>query len=129
MAAKHKNRNTPAPAAPQAPQAPAAAPAAAPAPVAATPVNTALAVVYTTGKPYNVRPGTAQSNARSWGALQEVLQAGNGQATMGQLQQAVAPYNHVPFVQYCIRRGWLTAYVAPQASAPAQASAPSTHAA
>lgn len=111
--AKHTNKPTQAPAAATTPpaQAPAtqAAPAAAP---SAAPVNAALAVVYTAGKPYNVRQGTAQSNARSWQALQAVLAAGNGQATMAQLQAAVAPFNHVPFVQYCVRRGWLTPYVA-----------------
>lgn len=99
-------------------QAPAAAPAAPAAPSAA-PVNPALAVVYTAGKAYNVRPGTAQSNARSWQAIQAVLAANQGQATMAQLQAAVAPYNHVPFVQYTIRRGWLVPYVAPAATATA----------
>jgi hypothetical protein len=108
---------------PQAPQAPAqgtqapAAPAQAPAtPANATPVNSALAVVYKAGKVYNVRPGTAQANDRTWQALQAVLQANGGQATRAQLQAAAAPYNHVPFVGYCIRRGWL-APVGAQASA------------
>ncbi len=102
-------------------QAPAAATQAAPAPASAAPVNPALAVVYTTGKAYNVRPGTAQSNARSWQAIQAVLAANGGQATMAQLQAAVAPFNHVPFVQYTVRRGWLVPYVAPVATASAPA--------
>ena len=89
------------------------------APVTAAPVNSALAVVYGAGKPYNVRQGTAQANDRSWQAIQAVLQANNGQATRAEIQAAVAAFNHVPFVGYCIRRGWLT---------PVQA-APSTQAA
>ncbi len=112
-----KNRNTK-PATPaQAAQGAAQGTQQAPATTAnAAPVNAALAVVYTAGKPYNVRNGTAQDNARSWSAVQEVLQANNGQATMGQLQAAVAPFNHVPFVQYAIRRGWLAPVASTQAA-------------
>jgi hypothetical protein len=102
--AKHNKR---APQAPQATQAPAATTTPATAPASAAPVNSALAVVYKAGKPYNVRPGTAQANDRTWAALQAVLQANNGQATRADLQAAAAPFNHVPFVGYCIRRGWL----------------------
>ena len=105
--AKHTTRTTAA----QAPTNTQAAPA------SAAPVNAALAVVYKAGKPYNVRQGTAQANDRSWQALQATLAAGNGQATMAQLQAAVAPYNHVPFVQYCVRRGWLAPAVASTAAA------------
>lgn len=84
----------------QAPQAPAA-------PATAAPVNSALAVVLQAGKAYNVRPGTAQANDRSWQAIQACLATNGGQATRAQLQQAVAPYNHGPFVGYVIRRGYL----------------------
>lgn len=91
----------PAPAAPQAAQ------PATPAATSAAPVNSALAVLLQAGKPYNVRTGTAQANDRSWQAIQAVLAANGGQATREQVQAAVAPYNHVPFVGYCIRRGWL----------------------
>lgn len=73
----------------------------------AAPTNAALQVVYKAGKPYNVRNGTAQDNSRSWQAIQAVLQAQGGQASRAEIQQAVAPYNHVPFVGYAIRRGWL----------------------
>lgn len=91
------------------------------APVAATPVNSALAVVYAAGKPYNVRTGTAQANDRSWQAIQAVLAEKGGQATRGDIQAAVAPFNHVPFVGYCIRRGWLAPVQAPAPSTPAAA--------
>lgn len=94
----------------------------APAATTAAPVNTALSVVYAVGKAYNVRPGTAQDNARSWAAIQGVLQAKGGQATRADLVAAVTPFNHAPFVQYAIRRGYL---VVAQATAPA----PSTQAA
>lgn len=87
-------------------QAPATTTPAAPA-ANATPVNSALAVVYKAGKPYNVRPGTAQANDRSWQAIQAALQAAGGQCDRAALQKAVEPFNHVPFVGYCIRRGWL----------------------
>lgn len=100
--AKHKP--APAPQAPQAPAAPAAAPQA---PATAAPTNAALAVVYKAGKAYNVRAGTAQANDRTWQALQAVLAEKGGQATRADLQAAAAPFNHVPFVGYCIRRGWL----------------------
>lgn len=83
-----------------APTTPAAAPSAAP-------TNAALQVVYKAGKPYNVRPGTAQDNSRSWAAVQAVLQANGGQATRAEIQAAVAQFNHAPFVGYAIRRGWL----------------------
>lgn len=73
----------------------------------AAPTNPALQVVYKAGKPYNVRPGTAQDNARSWQAVQACLTANGGQATRAQLHACVAQYNHVPFVGYAIRRGWL----------------------
>lgn len=85
----------------------------------AAPVNAALAVVYAAGKPYNVRQGTAQANDRTWQALQAVLQANAGQATRQQLQAAAAPFNHVPFVGYCIRRGWLAPVTTPVANATA----------
>lgn len=93
---------------PKAPQAPVQPTTGTQAPASAAPVNSALAVAYKAGKPYNVRQGTAQANDRSWQAIQAALQAGNGQATRAEIQAAVAPYNHVPFVAYCIRRGWLT---------------------
>jgi hypothetical protein len=80
----------------------------APAAPTAAPVNAALAVAYKAGKPYNVRQGTAQANDRSWQAIQAVLQAAGGAATRAEIVAAVTPYNHVPFVGYCIRRGWLT---------------------
>ncbi len=74
----------------------------------AAPVNAAMHVIYKVGKPYNVRPGTQQDNARSWAKVQECLNANNGQATREQLTAAVTPFNHAPFVAYAIRRGWLT---------------------
>lgn len=107
-----KHSKTPASNAPQAPAASTTATAA--------PTNATLAVVYKAGKPYNVRAGTAQANDRTWQALQAVLQAGNGQATRADLQAAAAPFNHVPFVGYCIRRGWL---------APVASTAPASNAA
>ena len=99
-----------------APAAAQAAPAATATTPSAAPVNAALAVVYGNGKPYNVRAGTAQANDRSWQALQATLIANGGQATMAQLQDAVKPFNHVPFVQYCVRRGWLATATGPQAA-------------
>lgn len=102
--AKHTNKQHNAPS--NAPAAPAATPPAS-APATAAPVNSALAVVYKAGKPYNVRPGTAQANDRSWAAIQAALQAAGGQCDRAALQKAVEPFNHVPFVGYCIRRGWL----------------------
>lgn len=95
------NRTTTAPAAPQATTTtPATAPSAAP-------TNAALAVVYKVGKAYNVRPGTAQDNARSWAAVQAVLAEKGGAATRGDIVTAVQQFNHAPFVGYAIRRGWL----------------------
>mgnify|MGYP001567603719 CR=1 FL=1 len=105
MAKPNKAHTAPA-ATPAAPATPAAAPSAAP-------VNAALAVVYKAGKPYNVRPGTAQDNSRSWAAVQAVLQANGGQATRGQIVAAVQQFNHAPFVGYAIRRGWLAPAGAP----------------
>lgn len=105
--AKHSNKQNATPATPAAQPAPAAQAPAAPV-ASAAPVNAALAVIYKAGKPYNVRQGTAQANDRTWAALQEVLQASGGQATMGALVTAAEKFNHKPFVQYCIRRGWLT---------------------
>lgn len=74
----------------------------------AAPVNSAMQVLYKAGKPYNVRTGTAQDNARSWEALQKVLVEKGGQATRADLVAAVTEFNHAPFVGYAIRRGWLT---------------------
>lgn len=57
-------------------------------------------------QPYAPRPNTAQNNVHSWGLLQQHL-AKNGAQTQAQLQAVLKPVNHTPFVQYCIRRGWL----------------------
>jgi hypothetical protein len=73
----------------------------------AAPVNAANAVVYKAGKAYNVRNGTAQDNARSWEALQKVLNEKGGAATRADLVAAVTPFNHAPFIGYAIRRGYL----------------------
>jgi hypothetical protein len=101
----------------QAPQEPAQGTPPAPAATqGAAPVNAAMQVIYKAGKPYNVRPGTAQDNARSWDALQKVLTEKGGQATRADLVAAVTPFNHAPFVGYAIRRGWLTV-VAPATQA------------
>ena len=87
---------------------PKAAPAATPAPAAtAAPANSLLAQAYTLGKPYNVRPNTAQNNAASWQALQACIAANGGTATRAQLLAAMQPLNHAPMVGYAIRRGWL----------------------
>lgn len=103
--AKHTNKQHNAPQAAQAaPQAAQAAPATTP---SAAPVNTALAVVYKAGKPYNVRIGTAQDNARTWDAVQKCLTEKGGQCTRAELVAAVQQFNHAPFVAYAIRRGWL----------------------
>lgn len=102
----------------------AAAAAAQPAPVAAAPVaattNPLLAQVFTLqgAKAYNVRPNTGQDNARSWQAIQQCIQANGGQATRAQLNAAVAPFNHLPMVGYCIRRGWVVPVQAQPAAAP-----------
>lgn len=115
------NTQQPAPAQAAKPAAPAAPPAAPAAPPAnAAPTNSALTVVYAAGKAYNVRPGTAQDNSRSWQAIQACLQANGGTATRAQLHAAVSQYNHVPFVGYCIRRAWLV----PQAATPAPQAQP-----
>lgn len=103
MAKPNKPNQTPA----QTAQQPAAATQAPPAPQGAAPVNAANAVVYAAGKAYNVRPGTAQDNARSWDAIQAVLKEKGGQATRADLVAAVTPFNHIPFVGYAIRRGYL----------------------
>ncbi len=79
-----------------------------PAPATAAPTNSAMQVMYKAGKPYNVRPGTAQDNARSWAAIQAVLANKGGSATRADLTAAVTDFNHAPFVGYAIRRGWLT---------------------
>ena len=111
---------------PNAANAQAAAPAAttpAPAVQAAT-TNPLLAQVFTLAgaKAYNVRPSTAQDNARSWQAIQQCIQANGGQATRAQLNAAVAPFNHTPMVGYCIRRGWVVPVAAtPAPSTPAPA--------
>lgn len=104
MATKQKQHNA------SQPTAPASAPSAQPAapPANAAPTNAAMQVVYKAGKAYNVRTGTAQDNARSWQALQELLQSKGGQATRAELVAAVTQFNHAPFVGYAIRRGWLT---------------------
>lgn len=109
MATKQKQHNA------SQPTAPASAPSAQPAPAQpaappanAAPANAAMQVVYKAGKAYNVRTGTAQDNARSWQALQELLQSKGGQATRAELVAAVTQFNHAPFVGYAIRRGWLT---------------------
>lgn len=62
---------------------------------------------YKVGKPYAPRATTAQGNATTWAAIQAAMAANGGNCTMAQLQQAVAPYNHAPFIGYCLRRGWL----------------------
>ncbi len=85
--------------------------------VSAAPTNSALAVIYKAGKPYNVRPGTQQDNERSWKALQALLTDKGGQATRADLQAAVTQYNHVPFVAYAIRRGWLVPVASQQSAA------------
>lgn len=119
---KHKQTQKPAPKqdaapAPQPQQEPAGAAQPQPAPQAgAAPVNAAMQVVYKAGKPYNVRTGTAQDNARSWEAIQKVLQEKGGQASRADLVAAVTSYNHAPFVGYAIRRGWLMVATQPAAS-------------
>ena len=90
----------------KAPKAP-AAPAAPAAPVAPSTSNALLAAVYKVGKPYNVRPNTAQNNAASWQVLLNTITANGGSATRAQLVAALAPLNHAPMVGYAIRRGWL----------------------
>lgn len=77
------------------------------APVSAAPTNAALQVVYKAGKPYNVRPDTAQDNARTWDALSAKLSASGGQCTRADLVAVAQQFNHAPFVGYAIRRGWL----------------------
>jgi hypothetical protein len=67
-----------------------------------------MQVQYKLGKAYNVRPNTAQDNARSWQAIQQCIAANGGQATRAQLHAAVQQFNHVPMVGYAIRRQWLT---------------------
>lgn len=110
MATKHNKQHNAT--ATQTTQAPAQGTQPPAAPVAtAAPVNASMQVVYKAGKPYNVRPGTAQDNARSWEALQKVLTEKGGQATRADLVAAVTPFNHAPFVGYAIRRGWLTVAV------------------
>jgi hypothetical protein len=74
---------------------------------AAQPTNPLLQQVFTLGKPYNVRPNTAQNNAASWAAITAALQANGGKATRAELLAAMQPLNHAPMVGYAIRRGWL----------------------
>lgn len=85
-----------------------AKPSAPPAAPSAAPTNAALQVVYKAGKVYNVRPGTAQDNARSWSAIAAKLAESGGTCTRADLVQVVSQFNHAPFVGYAIRRGWLT---------------------
>jgi len=63
--------------------------------------------MYTLGKPYNVRPNTQRDNAAAWQLVQGALAAHGGQATLAQLQEALAAHNNTPFAMYCVRRGWL----------------------
>ena len=77
------------------------------APVVVPTTNPLLAQAYSAGKPYNVRPNTAADNSATWALLQGVLKAGGGTATRAELQAAALQRNHVSFVGYAIRRGWL----------------------
>lgn len=81
------------------------------APAAAAPqgtVNALLAQPLKVGKAYNVRPNTAQDNAATWQAICAALQAAPGNTlTRQQLHEVAAQRNHVPFVGYCMRRGYL----------------------
>lgn len=88
------------------PKTPATQAATTPATVPAT--NNLLAQPYKLGKPYNVRPNTAQDNAASWQLITACIAANGGTATRAQLLAAMAPRNHAPMVGYAIRRGWLT---------------------
>ena len=74
--------------------------------------NAPATVLYTAGKPYNVRPNTARNNAAVWQAIQAALAANGGTATMAQLTAACQPHNNTPFVGYCLRRGWLVQHKA-----------------
>lgn len=101
--------------------APAATTTAAPAQALAT--NPLLAQIFTLAgaKAYNVRPNTAQDNARSWQAIQDCIKQNGGQATRAQLLEAVKPFNHGPMVGYCIRRAWVVEV--PKVVAPAPSTA------
>lgn len=73
----------------------------------AAPQHAAMQVVYKAGKPYNVRPGTAQDNSRTWAALSAKLAENSGQCTRAELVAVAQQFNHAPFIGYAIRRGWL----------------------
>ena len=61
--------------------------------------------VYTFGKPYKVRSGTAQGNDLTWAAIAAAVQ--QGPKTRAELEILATARNHKPFVGYAIRRGWL----------------------
>lgn len=115
MSKRNKTRTTTTPAALQAPAADeqavpttTAAPAQAPAPVVVAPTtNPLLAQAFKAGKPYNVRPNTAADNSATWELVKATLAANEGTATRAALQDAVKARNHVSFIGYAIRRGWL----------------------
>lgn len=85
---------------------PAVAPTAPPAAVPAA-LNPLLAQQLQNGKAYNVRPNTASDNAATWALLQGALTAAGGKLTRAELQAVAQQRNHVNFVGYAIRRGWL----------------------
>jgi hypothetical protein len=60
------------------------------------------------GKRYTPASTTAQNNQASWQLIQKTLTTAKKPVSVGQLQKALkAAHNHAPYVNYCIRRGWL----------------------
>ena len=62
------------------------------------------------GKRYTPASTTAQNNKASWQLIQKTLTTATAKkpVSVGQLQKALkVAHNHAPYVNYCIRRGWL----------------------
>lgn len=70
------------------------------------------------GVRYNPRPNTQHGHTANWAAIQALLKKQKGVVTMAQLTalKATLPTavqsNHVPFVKYAVRRGWLAVQAA-----------------
>ena len=78
------------------------------APVAA-PVQATTATLYVVGKVYRVKANTKHAHDLHWQAIAQAITAQGPQPlpALAALGQAVHPTNAVPYVRYCVRRGWL----------------------
>jgi hypothetical protein len=73
---------------------------------AAAPTTTTL---YVVGKVYRVKANTKHAHDQHWAAIAQAITAQGPQPlpALAALGQAVHPTNAVPYVRYCVRRGWL----------------------